>query len=111
MSLDPVTELDPEGFERRMSQYAEWLRVNHFSERTLEAFLKQMKYFIGWCADRGITRPNEVTKPVLERFQVSLYHYRKQNGDPLSLTSQRNRITAFKNFFRWMARQNRKNPS
>ena len=26
--------LDPDGFERRVAQYAEWLRVNHVSEAT-----------------------------------------------------------------------------
>lgn len=99
-------DLDPEGFERRISQYAEWLRVNHYSERSVEGFTKSMRYLVAWAADRAITRPSEVTKLVLERYQAHLYHYRKSDGNPLTLTSQRNRIAAFKNFFRWMARQN-----
>src|SRR3989304_4478839 len=101
-----MDSLDPEGFDRRISQYAEWLSFNHYSPRTVESFTKHLGYLVAWAADRSLTRPAEVTKLVLERYQGHLYHYRKENGEPLSLTSQRNRIAAFRNFFRWMARQN-----
>lgn len=36
--------------------------------------------FITWCDERGVTRPQEVTRPVLERYQRYLFLYRKQNG-------------------------------
>jgi len=100
------TLLDPEGFDRRLSQYVEWLRVNHFSEETAFERRRRLAHFISWAADRGLTRPMEVTKPVLERYQAALYHYRKKDGEPLSLTSQRNFLTSIKGFFKWLSRAN-----
>jgi integrase/recombinase XerD len=98
--------VDPEGFERRLSQYQEWLKVNHFSEQTALSRGKYLRHLVAWSVDRGLTRPAEVTKPILERYQATLYHYRKKNGEPLSLTSQRNYLTSLKGFFKWLARQN-----
>lgn len=97
---------DPDGFLRRVAQYRDWLLVNHFSEATAESKGKYLKYLIAWCQDRGITRPVEVTRQVLERYQGYLYHRVKENGEPLSITSQRNHLTSLKSFFAWMARSN-----
>ena len=36
----------------------------------------------------GITRPTDVTKPILERYARWLYHHRKEDGRPLSFGSQ-----------------------
>jgi integrase/recombinase XerD len=98
--------LDPEGFEHRLSQYHEWLLVNHFSPMTAECKTKYLGYLVAWCQDRGLTRPSEVTKPILERFQAHLFHRRKENGEPLSLATQQNHLTAARGFFRWLSRQN-----
>jgi integrase/recombinase XerD len=98
--------LDPEGFEHRLAQYREWLLVNHFSEATAEGKTKYLGYLVAWCQDRGLVRPSEVTKPILERYQAHLFHRRKVNGEPLSLATQQNHLTAAKSFFRWLSRQN-----
>jgi integrase/recombinase XerD len=100
------TAIDPEGFERRVAQHVEWLRTSYYSEMTAEARTKYLKYLVAWCADRGITRPAEVTKPILERYQAHLYHRRKANGEPLSIVSQQNHLMALRGFFRWLARSN-----
>ena len=39
-----------------------------------------------------LTEPVEVTRPVLERYQRYLFHYRKRNGEPLSFRSQHARL-------------------
>jgi integrase/recombinase XerD len=98
--------VDPEGFGRRLAQYEEWLKVNHFSPETAASRMKYLKRLVAWCGDRGIMRPAEVTKPVLERFQAALFHARKGDGNPLSIVSQRNYLTSLKGFFRWLARSN-----
>ncbi len=102
--MSNAIEIDPEGFARRIAQHAEWLRVHHFSERTVEGYEEYLQTFAGWCAERSITRPSEVTKPVLERYQARLFHYRKANGQPLSLSSQCGHLVALKNFFRFLTR-------
>jgi integrase/recombinase XerD len=47
-----------------------------------------------------------MTKPILERYQRHLYHYRKSDGQPLTLSSQQMMLTPLKTFFKWLARNN-----
>ena len=57
--------------------------------RTGEVYLG---YFVAWCTERGLARPEEITKPILERYQRSLYHWRKRDGAPLTFRGQHARL-------------------
>ncbi len=63
-------------------------------------------YFHEWCRERGLSAPVEITRPILERYQSWLYHYRKTNGLALGFRTQHTRLQSIKSFFQWMARQN-----
>lgn len=97
---------DPEGMAVRLEQFLDWLRMKNYSERTVEGRELYLGYFILWAEERGIVRPAEVTKPILERYQRYLYNYRKKNGDPLSFRSQHTRLVPIRAWFKWLARQN-----
>ena len=97
---------DPHGFERLMAAFFEWMRIKNYSERTVENRQVYLDFFIAWCIDRGITQPVEVTKPIIERYQRWMYHYRKKNGEPLSFRSQHSRLIPIRAFFKWLARNN-----
>ena len=83
---------DPQGMVAMMEQFFEWMQVKNYSERTIEVRRSYIRYFIDWCAARGISQPTEVTKPIIERYQRYLFHFRKRNGDPLSFRSQHARL-------------------
>ncbi len=102
-SSDPS---DPQGMWAMMEQFIEWMRVKNYSERTIDVRKIYLGYFINWCADRGIVRPSEVTKPIIERYQRFMYHYRKRDGDPLSFRSQHGRLVPIRSWFKWLARNN-----
>ena len=36
-----------------------------------------LRYFITWCDERGLQRPHDITRPILERYQRYLFLYRK----------------------------------
>ena len=57
-------------------------------------------------ATSGLIRPQDITKPILERYQRYLFLYRKEDGQPLTTRSQHTRITPLRAFFKWLARQN-----
>ena len=97
---------DPQGLHAWMQRYLEWLRVQNYSERTVENRQLYLGYFIAWCAERGIVRPVEVTRPILERYQRMLFHYRKRSGNPLSFRSQHSRLVPVRAYFKWLTRQN-----
>lgn len=97
---------DPEGLYVWMKRFLEALRVKNYSERTVENRAVYLAFFLQWAEERGVTKPLEVTRPILERYQRHLYHYRKPNGRPLSFRSQYSRLVPVRAFFKWLARQN-----
>ena len=97
---------DPQGMAVYLEKFLEWMRVKNYSVRTIDNRQLYLQYFIVWAEDRGLTRPAEITKPILERYQRSLYHHRKADGQPLSFRSQSSRLVPIRAWFKWLARHN-----
>ena len=93
-------------FESLLNQYLESLLVKGFTEATARTRRKQLDSFLVWLKERGVLEPLEVTRPVLERYQRSLFHRRKENGEAMSFRSQYALLVAVRQWFRWMTRQN-----
>jgi integrase/recombinase XerD len=89
-----------------MHRYLEALRIKNYSERTVENRESYLGFFIAWCEARGIGRPQEVTKPILDRYQRHLFHMRKPSGQPLTFSAQLQRLTPVRAYFKWLTRSN-----
>jgi integrase/recombinase XerD len=93
--------------QRMMEAFLESMRIKGYSERTVGNREQSLGYLIRWCEDRNLVRPREITKPILERYQRYLYHYRRpETGLPLSFRSQHSRLVPVRAFFKWLARSN-----
>jgi len=97
---------DAVGFVALAGAFFESLRVKNYSGATVENRSRYLAEFVRWCHERGIVRPREITKPILERYQRYLYHRRKKNGEPMSFRNQHSHLVAVRAFFRWLTRQN-----
>ena len=97
---------DARGFAALLAEYLAWLRVRNYSEATGRNRAHYVGDFIKWAHERGLGRPSEVTKPVLESYQRWLFHYRKADGKPLSVPSQLQRLLPVRAWFKWLCRQN-----
>jgi integrase/recombinase XerD len=97
---------DPEGLYVWMTRYLESLKMKNFTERTVGNREENLRLFLVWCEARSITRPAEVTRPILERYRRHLFHLRKEDGKPLSFHAQYNRLVPLRGYFRWLTRQN-----
>ena len=102
----PYDLLDPRGMGRLLEKYLTYLEVHHYSPSTVRTKRTFLALFIQWAADRGLTRPSEITKPILERYQAHLFNYRKTNGDSLTIRSQHTRMSSVRGWFKWLAREN-----
>jgi integrase/recombinase XerD len=99
----PNDQSDPQGFAALLGPFLESLAVQNYAASTLAGHRKYLGYFIAWAQQRGLSRPSEVTRPVLEHYQRFLFHRRKVNGDPLSARSQLNHQIPVRAWFHWLA--------
>ncbi len=97
---------DPEGLAAYRERFIESLQLANYSPVGIDNRRRNIDYFIEWCEVRGLTRPKEITPPILERYRRTLYYYRKEDGDPLSFRSQYIRLTALRAWFKWLSKQN-----
>ena len=97
---------DPHGLGTLLEAFLEHSRVRGFADGTVVNRRRYVRAFVLWCEERGITRAMEVTRPVLERYQRHLFHYRRDNGEPLSFRTQYCHLSPLKMFFKWLAREN-----
>jgi len=88
-------------------KYNSAMQVRGYSPNTLHRRESDIRRFIGWCDDRSIDHPNQVTKPILESYQRYLFHYRQErNQQPLSPTSQNHYLTSIRQYFKWLTQEN-----
>ena len=104
----------PDNFDRsdaatlasQIDRWFDWLQERNYSGRTVEARKWSLRTFQKWAQERDLHRPGQITKPILESYQRWLYRYRKANGKPLGITTQRARLGAIQNFFQWLCKNN-----
>jgi integrase/recombinase XerD len=97
---------DPESLYHYLLRYLQYLAERHYSPRTIDSREVYLRYFVAWCDERGLGRPQDITKPMIERYQRYLFVYRKKDGDPLTARSQNVRVIPIRSWFKWLARQN-----
>ena len=73
-SRKPVSgdHTDPQGLAALAERFLDWLEIRNYTEQTVRTRCHGIGYFIVWCEDRGVTRPIEVTRAVLERCEGAL---------------------------------------
>ncbi len=89
-----------------MEAHFEWMLVTGYSADSVRARRVALRRFVGWCDERGVTRPADITKAVLERYQRHLFYYRKADGRPLTIGSQHGCLAPLKAWFKWLAKEN-----
>lgn len=90
-----------------LREFLSWSEVNGVSPFTIRQRQRAVRRFILWAQERALTRPQDITLPILERYQRHLYHYRKKDGTPLSFASQHTELVPLKAYFKWLARERR----
>lgn len=91
---------------RYIAAHLDYLRARNYAEDTIVFKDMALRAFAAWCEERGIVRLNEVTRPVLQRYQRHLHHTISRRGKPMSAGAQFNRLMAVKVFFRYLTREN-----
>jgi integrase/recombinase XerD len=96
---------DPRGLGALVGVYLEYREVRSATPKALKTLEQALAGFVLFCAERSLTKAEEVTKPVIDRYQRHLFFYRKKDGQPLSIGFQHTRLSMLRSFFRWLTRQ------
>ena len=86
--------------------FHEWAAARAYSAATVATRDRAIARFIAWADERGISRPADITRAVLERYQRHLFLARKADGAPLSLKTQESLLNPLRAWFKWLAREN-----
>ena len=105
-------EKPDDGFSRQgptlaalVDDYLEHLHVLNRTPEAVESRHCELKPFLAWAEERGLFHADQITRTILESYQRWLWTYRKKNGKPLGITTQRARLGGVMNFFAWLCKQ------
>jgi integrase/recombinase XerD len=100
----------PQGAPGTLAHYAaaylQNLAVKNYSERTIEGRRDGLKVFLHWIKERSLTESNSITKLHLESYQRYLWRWKKANGKPLGISTQRSRLGTIKDYFAYLTKYN-----
>lgn len=105
VSVEPA-QLAHNALTHYQKAFHEWEGMVGYSPRTIEHQRHALGRFIAWCDERGLNKPQEITRPILERYQRHVYHYRKHNGAPLTVSAQLGLLLPLQAWFKWLTKQN-----
>ena len=103
---DGLDRTSPDTLASLTDAWLEYMQQRNYADRTLEKYRWSLRAFITWAEERDLTKPESITRPHLESFQRWLYRYRKKNGQPLGVTTQRARLGAVQTFFAHLCKTN-----
>jgi integrase/recombinase XerD len=103
---DHAKPSNPRSLEAYALAYKEQLHARNYATQSVQYKYASLVWFIEWCDERGIDRIEQITRPILQRYQRHLYYAISRSGKPLSVASQRNRLTAVRTWFKFLMREN-----
>ncbi|MBD8528203.1 site-specific tyrosine recombinase XerC [Pseudomarimonas arenosa] len=86
-----------------LRQFLDASAAKGMSPLTITTRERGLRRFIAWCEERELA-PEQITLPLLERYQRHLHHARKRDGSPLSLAFQQQLLLPLNALFRWLVR-------
>ena len=97
---------DPLGFAALRDAHLEYLAIRNYSLLTIRNRESYLNRFMLWAEERSLTRPDRITKQILERYQRWLFNYRDPKTDKkLSFRSQHARLLPLRAFFKWLCKR------
>lgn len=88
-----------------VSRFLDWTLAVGLAQQTSNIRKMALDRFVRWCHAGAISSPREITREVLEKYQLHLARHRKVNGEFLALSTQVTRLHPVRAFSRWMVRE------
>lgn len=90
---------------RSAREHLRFLEERNYSRDTAIARAQVYRAFLRWATERSLSRPDELTGPILEAYQGFLFRDLSTRGRPLAVSVQRQHLTALRVWFSWLVRR------
>jgi len=102
---EPVDSSDPHSLLAYIGPHLAWLKARGWGEDGLWTRRADLVELCRWCADRGVERPGDLSRVVLDLYQRYLSQRPKADGSPLSPQTQGKKLMAVVRYCRWLIRE------
>ncbi len=102
---EPITWTDPHSLAAQVERHLGWLEARDYAETSVEGRRRDITAFVTWCEERGLTRPPELTRLVLDLYQKRVARIERRDGATISVRTQRLKLLAVAGFCKWLARE------
>jgi integrase/recombinase XerD len=92
----------PAELKRWVDAYLDHLAIRNYSRVTIRQSTYHLLSLLTWFDERSIDRLDQITTDVMGSYQRYLFHYRQDNGKPLTVSARRARLTSIRSWFRWL---------
>lgn len=97
--------VDPHGLVAQAERHLDYLIVRGYSQYTVVNRRRALAGFLAWCSERGVIRPTDLTRVVVDLYQRHVSRLTRKDGAPLSPVTQQGKLTALAIFGKWLARE------
>lgn len=108
--LPQQRESSPDALSRCRDAYLERLSARNYAVATRANIEQVINIFLLWAAERELSQATQITRPILEAYQLALSRSKKSRGQgkgkPLGWSTQTRVLTTLKGWFKWLTRQN-----
>jgi len=102
---EPLPHSDPHSLSAHVGRHIAWLLARGYSEDGLWTRRADLVEMLSWCSERGIERPADLNRTVLDLYQRYISQRPKKDGNPLSPQTQGKKLMAVAKYCRWLARE------
>jgi len=88
-----------------LQQFLNHLRVSHYSERSIDEYEREVRLLFVFLDGRSITKLSGIRRDDLREYQTHLFHQKKKDDVPLSLSTQAKKISAIRTFFSFLVKE------
>ncbi len=81
------------------------MRVHNRTPDAIASRRNELLPFLRWSDERGLLYPEQISRTILDSYQRWLWRYRKANGKPLGISTQRARLGALRILFSWLCKK------
>ena len=95
----------PGGLLQLTAGYLEWLQIKNYTIRSLETIRCRLSCFLTWCFDRGLDRPEQITRELVQQYHQYLEQLLTWRNQPLTLRGRNRYLGAVTQLCHWLAQQ------